>query len=147
MSFLLFFFPWLTLAVLGLPCFMQASLVVVHGLSCPEACGFLVPRPGIESMSNLHWKADSQPLDHQRSTLSCLFYSSQQLLAWCCVDHKKLWKILQDIGIPDRLTCLLKNLYAGQEATVRTRHETMNWFQIGKGVQKGCVLSPCLFNF
>ena len=63
-----------------------------------------------------------------------------------CVDHNKLWKILQVMGIPDHLTCLLRNLYAGQEATVRTRHETTDWFQIGKGVCQGCVLSPCLFN-
>jgi len=62
------------------------------------------------------------------------------------VDHNKLWKILKDIGIPDYLTCLLRNLYAGQEATVRTGHGTTNWFQIGKGVRQGCILSPCLFN-
>ena len=60
------------------------------------------------------------------------------------VDHNKLWKILKEMGIPD-LTCLLRNLYAGQEATVRTRHGTTDWFQIGKGVRQGCVLSPCLF--
>ena len=64
-----------------------------------------------------------------------------------CVDHKKLWKILQEMGIPDHLTCLLRNLYAGQEATVTTAHGTTDWFQIGKGVHQGCILSPCLFNF
>ena len=63
-----------------------------------------------------------------------------------CVDHNKLWKILQEMGIPDHLTCLLRNLCAGQEATVRTGHETTDWFQIGKGVHQGCILSPCLFN-
>ena len=63
-----------------------------------------------------------------------------------CVDHYKLWKILQEIEIPDHLTCLLRNLYAGQEATVRTGHGTTDWFQIGKGVRQGCILSPCLFN-
>ena len=63
------------------------------------------------------------------------------------VDHNKLWKILKEMGIPDHLTCLLRNLYAGQEATVRTRHGTTDWFQIGKGVCQGCILSPCLFNF
>ena len=57
-----------------------------------------------------------------------------------------MWKILKEMGIPDHLTCLLRNLYAGQEATVRTGHETIDWFQIGKGVQQGCMLSPCLFN-
>ena len=63
------------------------------------------------------------------------------------VDHNKLWKILKETGIPDHLTYLLRNLYAGQEATVRTGHGTTDWFQIGKGVHQGCILSPCLFNF
>ena len=63
-----------------------------------------------------------------------------------CVDHSKLWKILKEIGIPDHLTFLLRNLYASQEATVRTEHGTTDWFQIGKGVRQGCILSPCLFN-
>ena len=66
--------------------------------------------------------------------------------AFDCVDHKKLWKILKEMGIPDRLTCLLRNPYAGQKATVRTGHGTTDWFQIGKGVCQGCTLSPCLFN-
>ena len=66
--------------------------------------------------------------------------------AFDCVDHNKLWKILKEIGIPDHLTCLLRNLYAGQEAIVRTGHGTTDWFQIGKGLRQGCVLSPCLFN-
>ena len=64
-----------------------------------------------------------------------------------CVDHNKLWKILKEMGIPDHLTCLMQNLYAGQEATVRTGHGTTDCFQIGKGVCQGCILSPCLFNF
>ena len=66
--------------------------------------------------------------------------------AFDCVDHNKLWKILQEMGIPDHLTCLFRNLYAGQEATVRIGHGTTDWFQIGKGVHQGCILSPCLFN-
>ena len=66
--------------------------------------------------------------------------------AFDCVDHNKLWKILKERGIPDRLTCLLRNLYAGQEATVRTGHGTTDWFQRGKGVRQGCILLPCLFN-
>ena len=66
--------------------------------------------------------------------------------AFDCVDHNKLWKILQEMGIPDHLTCLVRNLYAGQEATVRTGHGTTDWFQKGKGVQQGCMLSPCIFN-
>ena len=67
--------------------------------------------------------------------------------AFDCVDHNKLWKILKEIGIPDHLTFLLRNLYAGQKATVRTGHGTTDWFRIGKGVCQGCILSPCLFNF
>ena len=66
--------------------------------------------------------------------------------AFDCVDHNKLWKILKEMGIPDHLTCLLRNLYAGQEATVRTGHGTTDWFLIGKGVRQGYILSPCLFN-
>ena len=66
--------------------------------------------------------------------------------AFDCVDHNKLWKILKEMGIPDHLTCLLRNLYAGQETRVRTGHETIDWFQIGKEVRQGCMLSPCLFN-
>ena len=64
-----------------------------------------------------------------------------------CVDHNKLWKTLHEMGIPDHLTCLLRNLYTGQEATVRTGHGTTDWFQRGKEVRQGCILSPCLFNF
>ena len=67
--------------------------------------------------------------------------------AFDCVDHNKLWKILQEMGIRDHLTCLLRNLYAGQEATDRTGHVPTDWFQIGKGVRQGCILSPSLFNF
>ena len=67
--------------------------------------------------------------------------------AFDCVDHNKLWKILKEMGISDHLTCLLRNLYAGQEATVGIGHGTIDWFQIGKGVRQGCILSPCLFNF
>ena len=66
--------------------------------------------------------------------------------AFDCVDHNKLWEILKEMGLPAYLTCLLRNLYAGQEATVRTRHGTTDWFQIGKGVCQGCLLLPCLFN-
>src|SRR5574337_45560 len=66
--------------------------------------------------------------------------------AFDCVDHNKPWKILKEMGIPDHPSCLLRNLYAGQEATVRTRHETTDWFKIGRGAHQGCILSPCLFN-
>ena len=71
------------------------------------------------------------------------------ILKWFAISFfsgPKLWKILKEMGIPDHLTCLLRNLYAGQDATVRTGHETTDWFQIGKGVHQGCILSPCLFN-
>ena len=66
--------------------------------------------------------------------------------AFYCVDHNKVWKILKEMGIPDHLTCLLRNLYAGREATVQTGHGTTDWFQIGKEIRQGCILSPCLFN-
>ena len=66
--------------------------------------------------------------------------------AFDCADHTKLWKILKEMGIPDHLTCLLRNLYAGEEATIRTGRGTTDWFQIGKGIRQGCILSPCLFN-
>ena len=69
------------------------------------------------------------------------------LMYFDCVDHNKLWKVLKEMGTPDHLTCLLRNLYAGQETSVRTGHETTRWFQIGKGVHQGWLLSPCLFNF
>ena len=75
-----------------------------------------------------------------------LFFFIDYTKAFDCVDHNKLWKILKERGIPDHLTCLLRNLYAGQEATVRTGHATTNWFQTGKGVRQGRILSPCLFN-
>ena len=74
------------------------------------------------------------------------FYFINYTKAFDCVDHNKLWKILKEMGIPDHLTCLLRNLYASQEATVRTGDETIDWFQVGKGVCQGCILSPCLLN-
>ena len=71
---------------------------------------------------------------------------SEIQLPFRCVDHNRLWKILKEMGIPDHLTCLLRNLYTGQEATVRNRHGTTDWSQIGEGVRQGCILSSCLFN-
>ena len=82
----------------------------------------------------------------QESQKNIYFCFIDYAKAFDCVDHNKLWKILKEMGIPDHLTCLLKNLYAGQEATVRTRHGTTDWFQIGKGVHQGYMLSPCSFN-
>ena len=83
----------------------------------------------------------------QESSRKHLFLLYWHAKAFDCVDHNKLWKILKEMGIPDHLICLLRNLYAGQEATVRTGHGTTDWFQIGKGVRQGCISSPCLFNF
>ena len=88
--------------------------------------------------------ASSKKQASSRKNIYFCFIDSAK--AFDCVDHNKLWKILKEMGIPDHLTCLLRNLYAGQEATVRTGHETTDWFQIGKGVHQGCILSPCLFN-
>ena len=85
------------------------------------------------------WKTMRVPEKH----IFLLYWLCQSL---DCVDHNKLWKILKEMGIPDHLTCLSRNLYADQEATVRTGHGTTDWFQIGKGVRQGCILSPCLFN-
>ena len=85
----------------------------------------------------------SKKQESSRKTSFCFIDYAK---AFNCVDHNKLWKILGEMGIPDHLTCLLRNLYAGQEATVRTGHGTTDWFQIGKGVRQGCILSPCLFN-
>ena len=79
-----------------------------------------------------------------QKNIYCFIYYAK---TFDCVDHNKLWKILQEMGIQDHLICLLRNLYAGQEATFRTGHGTTDWFQIGKGVHQGCMLSPCLFNF
>ena len=78
--------------------------------------------------------------EFQKNTYFCLIDYAK---AFDCVDHNKLWNILKEMGIPDHLTCLLRNLYAGQEATVRTGHGTTDWFQTGKGVCQGCILSPC----
>jgi len=89
------------------------------------------------------------PLDHQKSKRvpeNIYFCFIDYAKAFDCGDHNKLWKILKEMGIPDHLTCLLKNLYAGQEATLRTRHGTTDWFQVRKVIRQGCMLSPCLFN-
>ena len=81
--------------------------------------------------------------EFQKTIYFCFIHYAK---AFDCVDHNKLWKILKEMGIPHNLTCLLRNLYAGQEATVRTGHATTDWFQTGKGVRQGCIFSPSLFN-
>ena len=86
--------------------------------------------------------ASKKAREFHKNIYFCLIDYSK---AFDCVDHNKLWKILKEIGIPDHLTCLLRNLYAGQEATIRTGHSTTDWFQSGKGIHQGCVLSPYLF--
>ena len=94
-------------------------------------------------MEMVKFQLDHRKREFQKIICFCFIDYTK---AFDCVDHNKLWKILKEMGIPDHLTCLLQNLYAGQEATPRTRHGTMDWFRIGKGVRQGCILSPCLFN-
>ena len=90
----------------------------------------------------MHWII-GKAREFQKNTDFCFIDYAK---AFDCVDHNNLWKTLQEMGVPDHKTCLLRNLYAGQEATIRTRHRTAEWFQIRKGVHQGCILSPCLFN-
>ena len=113
-----------------------------HELSDVQA-GFRKGRRTKDQISNIRWIIEKER-EFQKNICSCVIGYAK---AFDCVDHNKLWKILKQIGIPDYLTCLLRNLYAGQEATVRIGHGTPDWFQIGKGVHQGCILSPRLFNF
>ena len=99
-----------------------------------------------ESEIKLPTSVGSSKKKKERSRINIYFCFIDYAKAFACVDHNKLWKILKEMGIPDRLTCLLRNLYAGQEPTVRTEHKTTHWLQIGKGVSQGCILLPCLFN-
>ena len=94
-------------------------------------------------IANIHWIMD-KGREFQKNIYFCILDYAK---AFDCVNHKKLWKILKEMRIPDHLTCLLRNLYSGQEATVGTGYGTTDWFQIGKGVCQGSILSPCLFNF
>ena len=95
-----------------------------------------------DQIANICWIIE-KTREFQKNIYFCFIDYAK---AFDCVDHNKLWKILKEMGVPDQLTCLLRNLYAGQKATVRTGHGTTGWFQIGKGVCRGCILSPCLFN-
>ena len=114
---------------------------VNHGLPDVQA-GFREGRGTRDQIANIRWII-KKAREFQKNIYFCFIDYAK---AFDCVDHKKLWKILKEMGIPDHLTSLLRNLYAGQEATVRTEHGTTDWFQIGNGVRQGCILSPCLFN-
>ena len=105
--------------------------------------GFRKGRGTRDQIANICWIIE-KAREFQKNIYFCFIDYTK---AFDCVDHNKLWKILKEMGIPDHLTCLLRNLYAGQEASVRTGHGTTDWFQIRKGVSQGCVLSPCLFNY
>ena len=104
--------------------------------------GFRKGRGTRDQIANLRWIIE-KAREFQKNIYFCFIDYAK---AFDCVDHNKLWKILKEMKIPDHLTCLLRNLYAGQEATVRTRHGTVDWSQIGKGVCQGCKLPLCLFN-
>ena len=104
--------------------------------------GFRKGRGARNQIANIHWIIE-KAREFQKNIYFCFIDYTK---AFDCVDHNKLWKILQEMGIPDHITCLLRNLYADQEATARTGHGTMDWFQIGKGVRQAFILSPCLFN-
>ena len=113
---------------------------VNHELPDVQA-GFIKGRGSRDHIANIRWIIE-KVREFQKSIYFCFIDYAK---AFECVDHNKLWKILKEMGIPDHLTFLLGYLYAGQETTVRTGHGTTDWFQIGKGVHQGCILSPCLF--
>ena len=112
-----------------------------HELSDVQA-GFRKGRGTRDQIANIHWIIE-KAREFQKNIYFCFIDYTK---AFDCVDHKKLWKILQEMGIPNHLTFFLRNLHAGQKATVRTGHETTDWYQIGKGVGQGHILSPCLFS-
>ena len=118
-------------AYLRLLIFLPAILIPASASSSP-----------VFQIANIHWIIE-KARKFQKNIYFCF---TDYAKGFDCVDQNKLWKILQEMGIPDHLTCLLRNLYAGQEATVRTGHGTTDWLKIGKGVCQSCILSPCLFN-
>ena len=122
---------------------LQARLqqYVNHELPGVQA-GFRKGRGTRDQIANIRWII-KKAREFQKNIYICFIDYAK---AFDCVDHNKLWKILKEMGVSDHLTCLLRNLYAGQEATVRTGHGTTDWLPIGKGVRQGCILSPCLFN-
>ena len=121
----------------------QARLQQYMNCELPDVqAGFRKGRGTRDQIANIHWIVE-KAREFQKNIYFCVIDYAK---AFDCVDHNKLWKILQEMGIPDHLTCLLRNLYASQVATVRARHGTTDWFQIGKGVREGCILSLSLFN-
>ena len=122
---------------------LQASLQQYMNCELPDVqAGFRKGRGTRDQIVNICWII-KKARQFQKNLYFCFIDYAK---AFDCVDHNKLWKVLKEMGMPDHLTCLLTNLYADQEATVRTGHGTTDWFQIGKGVRQGCMLSPCLFN-
>ena len=122
---------------------LQTQLQQYMNWELPDVrAGFKKGRGTRDQLANIHWITEKAREFQENIYFSFIDYTK----AFDCVDHNKLWKILQEMGIPNHLTCLQQNLYAGQEAPVRTEHGTMDWFQIGKGVCQDCILSPCLFN-
>ena len=122
---------------------LQARIQQYMNRELPDVqAGFRIGRGTRNQIANIHWII-KKTREFQKNIYFCFIDYAK---AFDCVDHNELWKILKEMGIPDHLTCLLRNLYAGQEATVRTKHGTSDWFRKGKGVRQGCILSPCLFN-
>ena len=123
---------------------LQARVQQYVNRELPDVqAGFRKGRGNRDQIANIRWIME-KARELQKNIYFCFIDYAK---AFDCVDHNQPWKILKEMGIPDRLTCLLRNLYAGQEVIVRTGHGTTDWFQIGKGVRQGCILSPCLFNF
>ena len=121
---------------------LQARLQQYMNRELPDVqAGFRKGRGTRDQIASIHWIMEKQE-SSRKTSISALLTMPKPLTVWITIN----WKILQEMEIPDHLTCLLRNLYACQEATVRTGHETTDWFQIGKGVHQGCILSPCLFN-
>ena len=122
---------------------LQARLQQYVNRELPDVqAGFRKGRGTRDPIAKIPWIME-KAREFQKNIYFCFIDYAK---AFDCVDHKKLWKILKEKGIPDHLICLLRKLHAGLEDTVRTGHETTDWFQIGKGVGQGCILSPCLFN-
>ena len=123
---------------------LQARLQQYMNHELPDVqAGFRKGRRSRDQIANIHWILE-KAREFQENIYFCFIH---YVKGFDYMDHNKLWEILKEMGIPDHLTYLLRNLYAGQEATVRTKHGITDWFKIGKGVCHGCILSPCSFNF